>query len=776
MGSDIEKIVSTAAKQYIGENDKKKAPSSQGGTGGGTSAASSPAGKQRTAEKRRKMTQEYGANESGSPIYPELYEMVSPAFFNQMLGETKYNWDPQKGYGGNETGNFAYPELHEFVSPAFFYQMTKDARDNRNLGKANETGNFPELEELVSPEFFNQMLDKPTKNRDQKKRDLWDYNQGYHTQTDQVIYGLDMYEISRMTDQERSALEAYMWAKNGTAVDGTGAVVDDLPQKKQDVLNLLGGRYDIRRIDELAETYGRSLEVKAIQAARERGEQRGKGDAFTKFWSSALTVPASLGGDLVSPLYRLNELASSTGRYSGFAPNSLGGILDVYSQSVRNAVEEDIRGDGENGWRNMAALGYRGGMGALDMAARIALYGDYANIFSGIGAFGDRITDASSKDASYGEALTLAGADALITAVLKKIPMDQLLGTARSDPKGFFGMLGDAVKAVGAQVGTGGLDYFANMAVEQGVLQDRSGYSRALDLKMQDGTSYEDATRAVNTEIWKQVLEGSFVNAISGLASSYMMSGYSHGKRAYENWKAGRQEAQDDLNGEIPQIGAVGVDEMELSDDSTSMNTWETDAPLTGEQVPNSEVSDQPMDNVFNEAGNGVSPEEARVHSQELQQEFMEFKEVLGENAPETLEDFENLKYNDPDRWQRMTEFREYMERVPEASDDDFQKYLKVKAIGEQGIIRIPPERIDVSGLTFRDAHAAHYGCTVEEAREYVKNAYCTIYKERWDGVSANYFSADGAAYIDIDTMQIKTSFPRKKYDSHTKAIVEEFE
>lgn len=123
-----------------------------------------------------------------------------------------------------------------------------------------------------------------------------------------------------------------------------------------------------------------------------------------------------------------------------------------------------------------------------------------------------------------------------------------------------------------------------------------------------------------------------------------------------------------------------------------------------------------------------------------------------------------------------MTEFRGYKERVPEASESDFQKYLNVKATGEQGIIRIPPAPIDAPELIFRDAHAARHGCTEEDAQNYVKNAYCTIYKKRWDGVSANYYSAYGAAYIDVDAKQIKTSFPRSEYDPHTKEVVEVFE
>lgn len=83
---------------------------------------------------------------------------------------------------------------------------------------------------------------------------------------------------------------------------------------------------------------------------------------------------------------------------------------------------------------------------------------------------------------------------------------------------------------------------------------------------------------------------------------------------------------------------------------------------------------------------------------------------------------------------------------------------------------------IDSSNLTFRDKHAGNHGCTVEEARGFVKTAYCSVTRKKWDGFSINFYSANGAAYIDKDTLEIKTSFPRSEYDPTTKGIVEVFE
>ncbi len=159
------------------------------------------------------------------------------------------------------------------------------------------------------------------------------------------------------------------------------------------------------------------------------------------------------------------------------------------------------------------------------------------------------------------------------------------------------------------------------------------------------------------------------------------------------------------------------------------------------------------------------------------QEQYAEYQKVLGKNALRTFAQFQNLKYNSGDGWDYTKQFVAYKRRVPEATETDFQKFQQVKATGVKGIIRVPPEKIDISQLVFRDEHAARHGCTVEEARGYVDNAYCSIRRKRWDKIeSINYYSKYGAAYVDSQTLKIKTSYSRNDYKSDTKAIVEVFE
>ena len=125
--------------------------------------------------------------------------------------------------------------------------------------------------------------------------------------------------------------------------------------------------------------------------------------------------------------------------------------------------------------------------------------------------------------------------------------------------------------------------------------------------------------------------------------------------------------------------------------------------------------------NIFNNTNQSAESRDVllkKIRNQESDYEqYEKYKAVLGENAPKSFADFQELKYNSGDGWAYTKQFTSYKRRVPEATEVDFQKYLQVKATGIIGTIRVPPEKIEVSKLVFRDKHAARHGCTVEEAR-----------------------------------------------------------
>ena len=91
-----------------------------------------------------------------------------------------------------------------------------------------------------------------------------------------------------------------------------------------------------------------------------------------------------------------------------------------------------------------------------------------------------------------------------------------------------------------------------------------------------------------------------------------------------------------------------------------------------------------------------------------------------------------------------------------------------------KGEIDLHPEIPDVDKLTFDDAHIngeRQHGVTEEEAKSYIKNARFSATK--WKGKYTNYFSDDGAAYVDNETGNIRTAFKKGQYDDEVRKAME---
>lgn len=154
--------------------------------------------------------------------------------------------------------------------------------------------------------------------------------------------------------------------------------------------------------------------------------------------------------------------------------------------------------------------------------------------------------------------------------------------------------------------------------------------------------------------------------------------------------------------------------------------------------------------------------------------QFEAYKTRLGDEAPKSFADFQKLKYDNPTAYNNLCGHYSYKGRVPEATAADYKAYKVIKATGITGSVRVPPKAIDTKTLAFNDSHAAHHGCTLEDAVGYVEKARCSITRKRWDGYSTNYYSVDGAAYVDTEG-KIKTAFSSADFDTLTQAIMEVF-
>lgn len=98
----------------------------------------------------------------------------------------------------------------------------------------------------------------------------------------------------------------------------------------------------------------------------------------------------------------------------------------------------------------------------------------------------------------------------------------------------------------------------------------------------------------------------------------------------------------------------------------------------------------------------------------------------------------------------------------------------QLRAIGVKGTIHSPKREIDVSTLTFDDAHInsqRQHGVTAAEAKNYIDNAPVSV--TRWNGRFEDYFSHQGAAYVDMQKNEIRTAYSSAEFDEKAKAIME---
>ena len=156
--------------------------------------------------------------------------------------------------------------------------------------------------------------------------------------------------------------------------------------------------------------------------------------------------------------------------------------------------------------------------------------------------------------------------------------------------------------------------------------------------------------------------------------------------------------------------------------------------------------------------------------------QWQEYRKIVGDNVPKAFDDFQNFKYTDPGKWKYVKGLKRYITDVPEATQKDYDYYIAVKATGITGTVRVPPVTIEVERLVFNDEHAKRHGCSLEDAQSYVRNAKCSVSRKRWDGESLNFYSFDGATYVNPETMAIKTSYGKKDFDQQTTAMMEVFE
>lgn len=151
----------------------------------------------------------------------------------------------------------------------------------------------------------------------------------------------------------------------------------------------------------------------------------------------------------------------------------------------------------------------------------------------------------------------------------------------------------------------------------------------------------------------------------------------------------------------------------------------------------------------------------ANLKSDAAQQQDM--RKVLGKNVPTKIADFQDLKYNNPDEWERLKKA--------------YPMVSALKQLGIKGKISIPVKDIDIESLGFDDEHVnvnRNHAVTEQEAKGFIQQADVSITK--WNGQFENYYSKDGAAYVNVEGNYIRTAYKADQFKGEPDKIHEVIE
>lgn len=197
------------------------------------------------------------------------------------------------------------------------------------------------------------------------------------------------------------------------------------------------------------------------------------------------------------------------------------------------------------------------------------------------------------------------------------------------------------------------------------------------------------------------------------------------------------------------------------------------DWAASGEPMPERMTYREWYDKQVAKNGQGsVEIERQKSYNEKADREqYQEYVDRLGDDAPDSFDAFQTMKYQDPDAWSETKSFYSYKGRVPEATKGDFQTYTKVRAAGFTGTVRVPPVAVDASTLTIDAAHivARGHDVTLGEAIQYIEKAVFTVRRN----LSTNYYSPEGAVYVGHDGL-IRTAYKRQEFTGKVKKIMED--
>lgn len=147
--------------------------------------------------------------------------------------------------------------------------------------------------------------------------------------------------------------------------------------------------------------------------------------------------------------------------------------------------------------------------------------------------------------------------------------------------------------------------------------------------------------------------------------------------------------------------------------------------------------------------------------------QYRKYRKVLGKEAPKSLKEFQNLRYNNLKEWDILKEkylnTNRYNKIVKESSS------LNIKGNPIKDI-----NRISLNDFEFDNKHInldRHHNVTKEMAQEFINTAKAAY--NRWNGEVIVYVSESGCSVVNLKDRKVSTAYKNDDYDDKFKKLME---
>ncbi len=154
--------------------------------------------------------------------------------------------------------------------------------------------------------------------------------------------------------------------------------------------------------------------------------------------------------------------------------------------------------------------------------------------------------------------------------------------------------------------------------------------------------------------------------------------------------------------------------------------------------------------------------------------QYERYKSVLGKDAPKSLDKFKAVKYNNSGAWETLKGAYRYAQQNSGADMNAYKCAKEMTENGVKGVIHIPSKPIDVSALSFDNAHInteRGHGVTEQQAKEFVEKAAMSL--TVWNGQFERYYSKEGVVYVNTEISEVRTAFKKEEFNNDVKTIME---